>query len=516
MKKTWRFIVPIILIVLFVLSDRQRVFGYQPDWDAKYYNPNPAKGDFILPLPGGGAMVFRSVVVVQEKLTDAKRFMMGNSKYPPKEYPREGSIGGIFPDEGNKRLFYIGKYEVTESQFEAVTKQTKPASLSPKPRVDVSWFEAMQFSDELTRWLIKNHKASLPSDEGAAGYVRLPTEEEWEFACRGADMVDENFLSRDHFVPDGESSADYVQYYRVGDVERPQPIGNTKKPNPLGLYDMLGNAGEMCFDVFRLNYHFGRFGGFIVKGGNVRIPKPEEIRSSFRLEVPFYDSVKGDASRSNLTGFRVVISAPLIISVQRDARIKSEWDKSILPVRAELKSAFQESRDSIVSLDELVTDPQIKKELDDIKNAQETIARKINEIEQRDALSFFRIGSFCADTVRLQLQRVPILEEVLQNMKKDPSSNPETVAKAEDNFRKMLKSVDKNLNSYGDAVESLHEKHVNTPGPVTAAYDQAVEKLKLEGETERIQAIELMRSHVEKFIQRVPAEWKTDLMRLKQ
>jgi hypothetical protein len=505
----------IIAFLLLLVADH-KASGYQSDWDPKFYNPNPSNGDFALPLPGGGAMVFRPVVIVQEKLTDTKRFMLGNGKYPPKEYPREGSIGGIFPGEGNKKVFYMGKYEVTESQYEAVVKQAKPASLSGKPKVDISWFEAMQFTDELTRWLLKNHKAILPTDENTPGYVRLPTEEEWEFACRGADVVDENFFSKDHFIPDGESTTDYVQYYRVGDVETPQPIGNTKKPNPLGLYDMLGNAGEMCFDVFRLNYHFGRFGGFIVKGGNVRIPKPEEIRSSFRLEVPFYDVSKGDASKSNLTGFRVVLTAPLIVSVQRDANIKSEWDQNSLPASAELKKSFQEAQKDLSSLDSQITEPQIKEGLDKVRKSQEEMVRQINEIEQRDALSFFRIGSFCADAVRLQLLRLPILEETLQNMKKDSSAKSESINKAEENFRKMLESIDKNLNTYGYAVESLHQKFINTPDPVLAAYNQVVEKQQLEGETERIQTTELMRRHVVNFVQRDAGAWKNDLMKLKK
>jgi hypothetical protein len=515
MNKLRLFVATTLLLSLQAFPGPNTACGYQPDWDLKYYNPTPLEGDLIIPLPGGGAMVFRPVVVVQEKLTDAKRFMLGNQKYAPKEYPREGSIGGVFTGEGNKRIFYMAKYEVTDSQFEAVMKQAKPATLSPKVKVSVSWFEAMQFTDELTRWLLKNHKDVLPVDETTPGYVRLPTEEEWEFACRGADMVDENSFSKDHFVPEGENPANYIQYYRVGDVESPQPIGSTKKSNPLGLYDMLGNAGEMCFDVFRLNYHFGRFGGFVVKGGNLRVPKPEEIRSSFRLEVPFYDAGKGDAWKNDLTGFRAVLTAPVIISVQRDAKIKSEWDKNSLPNGADLNRSFKEAQKGISSLDEQITDPAIKKGLEEVKNAQGDMIRQINEIEQRDAVSFFRIGSFCAETVRLQLLRLPILDETLQGMKKDPSTKPEFITKAEDNFRKMLASIDKNLNTYGYAVESLHQKFINTPEPVLAAYRQVLEKQKMEGETERIQTTELMRAHVENFIQRNAEAWKSDLMKMK-
>ncbi|MDD3471314.1 MAG: SUMF1/EgtB/PvdO family nonheme iron enzyme [Syntrophaceae bacterium] len=506
--------VVVVLVVLFSYSGHQKAYGYQSDWDPKYYNPNPVTDDFILPLPGGGAMVFRPVIIVQEKITDSKRFMLGNGKYPPKEYPREGSIGGVFAAEGNKRLLYMCKYEVTESQYEAVMKQTKPASFSAKPKADVSWFEAMQFTDELTRWLLKNQKISLPSDEGSPGYVRLPTEEEWEFACRGGEVVDENFFSKDHFIPENGNITDYVQYYRVGDVENLQAIGSTKKPNPLGLFDMLGNAGEMCFSVFRLNYNFGRFGGFVVKGGNLRIPKPEQIRSSFRLEVPFYDSNKADASRNNLTGFRVILTAPLIVSVQRDTVIKNEWDKNSIPSGAELKKSFQDAQKGISYLDEQITDPRIKDELEKAKIGQENMIRRINEIEQQDALSFLRIGSFCADTVRLQLQRLPILEETLQNMKKDPTTKSEMISKAEDNFRKMLQSIDKNLNTYGYAVESLHQKYINSPGLFLAAYNQVIEKQNIEGDTERIQTTELMRSHVEKFLQRDAEAWKRDLIKL--
>ena len=308
----------IIFAMVFLLNIAGvKVFAYQPEWKQEFYNPDPgADGkDFILALPGGGAMAFRPVVVVQKKITAAKRFTLGNSseKYAPVEYPRYGSISGVFEEDNGNRL------------------------LSNMPKVNLSWFEAVRFCHELTLWLLKHQKQLIPQDGQALGFIRLPTEEEWEFACRGGELVQSNFFYRDHFIPENERKQDYVQYYRSGDIEDLQPIGNTKKPNPLGIYDMLGNASEICFDIFRLNHHYGRSGGYVVRGGDLDVPSMGNIRSSFRIEAPFYNQRKEDAYRMIQGGFRVLITAPFFTSQQRSQTIENEWNRSPPKWKMELK-----------------------------------------------------------------------------------------------------------------------------------------------------------------------------------
>jgi len=506
----------IIFAMVFLLNiGGVKAFDYQPEWKEEFYNPDPgADGkDFILPLPGGGAMAFRPVVVVQKKITEAKRFTLGNSseEYAPVEYPRYGSISGVFEEDNGNRLYYIGKYEVTRSQYDAVMNSAKPANLSNMPKDNVSWFEAVRFCHEMTLWLLKHQKQFLPKDGRAPGFIRLPTEEEWEFACRGGELVQSNFFYRNHFIPENERKQDYVQYYRSGDIEHLQPIGKTKKPNPLGLYDMLGNAGEICFDIFRINHHYGRSGGYVVRGGDLDVPSMVNIRSSVRFENPYYNQKKADAYRSALDGFRVLITAPFITSQQRIEKIEKEWNQDMLPAKGQLRLSFEEAQKKIDYVYDHIKDPNLKSELGMIKNSHDNIARELYAIELKDAASFFRIGSDSAVVTENTLRRLEIQEDYIKKYSTDPSSTRINVQRAEKNRQRLQKSIEQNLEPYGDAVESLNEKYRNSPDLVNTASDQVIAKKRLLKQEKQIRAVRLLLDHVRRFKQRNPALWRKDI-----
>ena len=121
--------------------------------------------------------------------------------------------------------FYIGKYEVTQEQWEAVMGDNPSVLKGGKlPVTNVSWDDFQKF--------IKNLNAKTN------GGYRLPTEAEWEYACRAGTTTVYSF--GDKITPE---DANYVD----SKIDKPVAVGSYK-PNAFGLYDMHGNVFEHCLD----------------------------------------------------------------------------------------------------------------------------------------------------------------------------------------------------------------------------------------------------------------------------
>ncbi|MFC2139805.1 formylglycine-generating enzyme family protein [Bacteroidota bacterium] len=127
------------------------------------------------------------------------------------------------------KSFYIGKYEITQSQWKAVMgdnpSEVKGDNL---PVTNINWFEAEEFVKELSK------------DTGR--FYRLPTEFEWEYAYRAG--TDTDF----YFGNDTLMLSDY-EWYDKNSGKAINPVG-LKKPNPWGLYDMGGNVCEWVSDLW--------------------------------------------------------------------------------------------------------------------------------------------------------------------------------------------------------------------------------------------------------------------------
>lgn len=306
-------------------------------WPEKLYNPKPLPDDITLPMPCDGFMVFRKVAVpFADPLKDYSiEVGQESQEWGYIEQSRPAFIAGSFTETGKsatQRYYLMAKYELNQLQYQALTQETgcpKPGKELRVAQTDIGWFQAVSVLNRYNLWLRQHALKQVPREDGAPGFVRLPTEIEWEFAARGGQAVSPaEFRDTTYPMPDGG----LIGYEWFADNKsangKLQPIG-LLKPNPLGLHDMLGNAAEMMFEPFHLNQInrlHGQAGGFIVRGDSYRVTK-EEFRTAARQELPYYDQEGTGEHHDKAIGMRLVMVAQTLTSRDRIAAIGQSWKK---------------------------------------------------------------------------------------------------------------------------------------------------------------------------------------------
>ena len=290
--------------------------------------PSGSAPDLVINGPGGTKFIFRPIVVKGGAGPLAgQNFIMGDSSGNFRTPPTSVVLGGGFVS-GADRLYYMGKFEVTEAQYHAVLGDAKPKpDMADFPVTNVTYFDAMHFIDELNRWLYANAIKDLPRAGAFPAFVRLPSEEEWEFAARGGTQVEATRFDADTPYGDEEELAAY-EWFSGPDSShnKIQKVGKLK-PNPLGLHDMLGNVQEMTLALYRVEYYQGRTGGFAARGGHYLTPE-DKMTSAMRQEEPFYlgSAEKGMKSNAKPTmGFRLVLAAPILTDRDAIAEMDKAW-----------------------------------------------------------------------------------------------------------------------------------------------------------------------------------------------
>jgi formylglycine-generating enzyme required for sulfatase activity len=136
-----------------------------------------------------------------------------------------------------KTPFAISRYETTQEQYQHIMGKNPSKWKGRRNAVDtVSWEDAREFCKKLTAEL---HKSKLIAENEI---IRLPSEAEWEYACRAGTS------SRWSFGDKADDLKDYAWFHGNAKGEDP-PVGK-KKPNPWGLYDMHGYVWEWCADAW--------------------------------------------------------------------------------------------------------------------------------------------------------------------------------------------------------------------------------------------------------------------------
>jgi len=137
--------------------------------------------------------------------------------------------------------YYLGVYEVTQAQYEKVMGKNPSYFQGPKvgnenadlPVENVSWDAAVEFCKKLS---------DLPEEKKAGRVYRLPTEAEWEYACRACSKTAYAFDDEAGLLPE-------YGWFKRNSSDRIHTVG-LLEPNAWGLYDMHGNVWEWCSDRY--------------------------------------------------------------------------------------------------------------------------------------------------------------------------------------------------------------------------------------------------------------------------
>lgn len=505
-------IIPLLLLAL-CAAPAHAAFKSSSDainWD-QVWNPQPLADDIVLPMPCGLSLALRAIAIPQGALIRDKTFAMGISNAQNQDrqiYERQfpGHIAAPFTDKDiprtwRKKLgqknsaqdswYFIGKYEISTMQWDAVMNaldsdgKENPAvcprienATANLPKTGVSWFEVQEFLNKYNAWLVKNHVSDLPAFRGTQNiaFLRLPTEEEWEYAARGgANVPPEWWASKDIFpLEDGKSLKDYAVTSQETPLRAPLGIGS-RQANPLGLHDTAGNAREMVDGFFRLSIPdmsngqiirrlHGAAGGVLTKGGSFRSYQ-DGVLPGRRDEIPLY-TAQGPSRPADL-GFRVALSGLNIPSAQRlnelrneahyqlpqktDAHGAQHMDPGATPLDATKALAARAEgalKEDLSKLQERLEEQQQAQEAENQKTLEQSFRSLLYQAETLRAFAF----RYSATSQQLAKIR-SLLKQQLNN--KDRANAREILANGEKDLKDYLQSLQMGANYYKTTLEHV-------------------------------------------------------------
>jgi len=232
-------------------------------------------------------------------------------------------MGSRYGREGEKPVhtvwidsFLMDRHEVTQAEYEKhgqIEAFPNPSHFqgADLPVEQVTWPQAARYCNARSRFERLQpcyNENTGACDFEATGY-RLPTEAEWEYACRAGTDSDYSFGSEARRLGD-------FAWFADNSAKKTHPVGR-KKPNPWGLFDIHGNVAEWCQDVYDLGYYKastaknprGPDDGkeYVLRGGSWK-SSADALRSFYRIgENPGFSDA---CLARDAIGFRCVRKAP--------------------------------------------------------------------------------------------------------------------------------------------------------------------------------------------------------------